>query len=108
MFGNQIRELRRSRGLTLRALAEKVGVGFTYLSKIENEKLEAGHGPSAQLIRRLASELAADEAYLLQLAARIPPELQRRIKERPDVFLRLATLSDADLDGIVEMVDGRS
>lgn len=105
MLGKHIRELRKARGLTLRVLADRVGVGFTYLSKIENEKLEEGHAPSERLIHRLAVELGADEQYLLQLASRIPPHLQQRIRERPDVFFRLATLSDSALDGIVAIVD---
>ena len=105
MLGKHIRDLRKSRGLTLRVLADRVGVGFTYLSKIENEKLEDGHAPSEKLIHRLAVELDADEQYLLQLASRIPPNVQQRIRERPDVFYRLATLSDSDLDGLVAIVD---
>jgi len=51
------RELRRKRAgyITLRALAERVGVDFTYLSKIEN-----GHDrPSRDLIHRLDNELLA-------------------------------------------------
>jgi transcriptional regulator with XRE-family HTH domain len=41
-FGERIRELRKASGLTLRALPGKVGVNFTYLSKIENGKLDFG------------------------------------------------------------------
>jgi len=35
-FGQRLRELRREKRWTLRALADAVGVDFTYLSKIEN------------------------------------------------------------------------
>ena len=38
-FGERIRELRRRKDLTLRGLAAKLGLGFTYISKIENGKL---------------------------------------------------------------------
>jgi hypothetical protein len=41
-LGERVRELRKAKGLTLRALAEKVQVNFTYLSKIENAKLDFG------------------------------------------------------------------
>ena len=37
-FGEKIRELRKAKNLTLRELAVKVKVNFTYLSKIENQK----------------------------------------------------------------------
>jgi transcriptional regulator with XRE-family HTH domain len=34
-FGQRLRELRRAKGFTLRDLAAKVGVGFTYLSRAD-------------------------------------------------------------------------
>ncbi len=38
-FGERLQELRKAKGYTLRDLAARVGVGFTYLSKAENGKL---------------------------------------------------------------------
>lgn len=38
-FGERIREFRQGKQLTLRDLAANVNVTFTYLSKIENQKL---------------------------------------------------------------------
>jgi transcriptional regulator with XRE-family HTH domain len=73
-LGVRIRLLRRERGLTLRALAEKAGVNHTYLSKIENSK--PGFEPGAETIRSLASALGADALELLELAGKTPPELQ--------------------------------
>ena len=35
VFGERLRELRKERGLTQRALAQTIGLDFTYLSKIE-------------------------------------------------------------------------
>jgi transcriptional regulator with XRE-family HTH domain len=58
--------------LALRDLAAKVGVGFTYLSRVENERLNLGDHPSEALIHRLAHALDADEEELLILAKRIP------------------------------------
>lgn len=74
-FGERLRELRKERGLTLRALAEAVGVDFTYLSKIENRK--AGYLPGADTIRALAKALEADPLELLELADKVPPEIDR-------------------------------
>src|SRR5712692_1841038 len=54
-FGVRIRALRRKSGLTQRALASAAGVDFTYLSKIENGRLE--HLPSVKTIRQLAAAL---------------------------------------------------
>jgi len=61
--------------MTLRALAEKAGVSFTYLSKIENGKV--GYTPAPDTIRALASALDVDALRLLELANKVPPELAR-------------------------------
>lgn len=37
-FSKRVRELRKTRNLTQRELADRVGINFTYLSKIENDK----------------------------------------------------------------------
>ena len=49
-FGERIRELRKAKNLTLRDVAAKVKVSFTYVSKIENHKLDFGEYPSEELI----------------------------------------------------------
>ncbi len=72
-LGQRLRQLRQERGLTLRALADAVGVDFTYLSKIENGKV--GYVPGAETIRALAGALSADPLELLQLARKVPPEI---------------------------------
>ena len=73
-FGERLRQLRKEKNLTLRSLAEAAGVDFTYLSKIENGKV--GYSPGADTIRAFAAALEADPLDLLQLADKVPPELQ--------------------------------
>jgi transcriptional regulator with XRE-family HTH domain len=73
-LGKRLRILRKEKRLTLRALAEATGVDFTYLSKIENAK--TGYSPGADTIRALAGVLEVDALELLQLADKVPPELQ--------------------------------
>jgi ribosome-binding protein aMBF1 (putative translation factor) len=41
-FGQRVRELRRAKNLGQRALVAKVGVSFTYVSRVENENLAFG------------------------------------------------------------------
>lgn len=101
-LGEKIRELRQAKQLTLRELAAKVGVGFTYISKIENHKLEEGHGPSENLLHKLAAELDGDEEELLLLAEKVPEPIRKRVCERPEVFRRLAAMTDAELDRLIE------
>src|ERR1039457_3358999 len=83
MFGKRVRQLRLAKGWRLRDLAGKVDVGFTYLSRVENERLNFGDYPSDALIHRLADALDADEDELLILAKRVPERIKRRVLQRP-------------------------
>jgi transcriptional regulator with XRE-family HTH domain len=104
-FGERLRELRRAKSLSQRALAERVGVNFTYLSRCETGTLDFAQYPSEDLIRRLAAALEADEDELLILARKVPPVIRERVFERPDVFGKLARLDDARLDHVVAEID---
>lgn len=99
-FGDRIRELRKAKGYSLRQLAPLVDVGFSYLSKVENGKLDCDGSPSVSLIHRLADVLEADEDELLLLAHHIPKSIADRIFENPDVFRKLASCSDNELEAI--------
>ena len=107
-FGERVRELRNAKGWSLRDLAEQVGVGFTYLSRVENGRLNYGDYPSNALIHRLADSLDADEEELLVLAERVPDRIRQRVLERPDVFGRLADLDDRSLDRVIAALDSGS
>lgn len=97
-FGQFVRRLRKEKAFSLRDLASKVGVGYTYLSKIENGKLDFGDYPSESLIRKLARVLSGDEDELMLLAEKMPEQIRRRVVERPDVFRVLAACDDLALD----------
>ena len=87
-FGERIRELRKASRLTQRQLAGRVakrlkdkdrrGFDFTYLSKIENDRMDP---PSVPAIMDLATELDADSDELLALAGKAPPDLGEKLKE---------------------------
>jgi predicted transcriptional regulator/transcriptional regulator with XRE-family HTH domain len=61
MFGQRLRHLRRSRGLTLDALGEKVGKPAPFLSLVENGRREA----RLSLIEALAAALGVTASELL-------------------------------------------
>jgi transcriptional regulator with XRE-family HTH domain len=69
-LGNRIRDLRLARGLTQQALAEKVGVDDTYISKIERDVLP--YPPSTATLQRLAQVLGGDALDFMALAKRAP------------------------------------
>lgn len=100
-FGERVRELRHAKGWSLRDLAGKVGVGFTYLSRVETGRLNFGDYPSDALIHRLADALDADEDELLVLAERVPERIRQRFLERPKAFARLADLNDKALERVI-------
>ena len=100
-FSERVRVLRTSRGLSQRALGQMIGVSFTYVSKIENERLDFGDYPSEELICKLARALDVDEDELLILAKKIPVAIRERLFERPDVFRALARCDDKTLDRLL-------
>lgn len=104
-FGERLQELRKAKGYTLRQLASKVGVGFTYLSKAENSKLAFADVPGEALILKLAEALDADADELLILAKKIPPIIKKRVLERPHEFLMLASLDDKALSKLVKDIE---
>lgn len=106
-FGEKVRAARKAKMLDLRGLAAKVGVHFTYLSKVENGKLDFGDAPGEKLILKLAAALDTDADELLLLAHRIPEPIRKRVLERPDAFRRLAELDDAALDRVLTGLDCR-
>jgi HTH-type transcriptional regulator, competence development regulator len=104
-FGERIRELRKAKNLTLRDVAKKVKVNFTYISKIENHKLDFGEYPSEDLIRKLAKVLDANEDELLLLAKKIPEDIKQRVLDRPDAFRKIAKLDDEQLDRLLGEIE---
>jgi transcriptional regulator with XRE-family HTH domain len=104
-FGKRVRELRRAKNLGQRALAAKVGVSFTYVSRIENENLDFGPYPSEELIVKIAKALEADADELMLLAKKIPEPIRQRVLQRPDAFRKLAALDDEMLDLVMAEAD---
>lgn len=76
-FGERVRELRKAQGMSQRELADRAGIDFTYLSKIENGRMEP---PSEQVIRSVAEELDADADELIVLADKFPSDLAQELK----------------------------
>jgi HTH-type transcriptional regulator, competence development regulator len=124
-FGQTIRDLRKMKRppLTQRELADKVaarlreddrrGFDFTYLSKIENDRLSP---PSAAAITALAAELDANADELLALASKAPADIGTALKksEGARTFFRSAVnenLSEEEwnrlLESLVSLKKGR-
>lgn len=102
-FGSYIRWLRQQRHqvddrYTIQQTAQRVGIGVTYLSRIERNDLPP---PSEAVIERLAADLGEDADVLLALAGKLSSDLRETITRRPVLFAELirnwGDLSDQEL-----------
>jgi transcriptional regulator with XRE-family HTH domain len=99
-FGEKIQRLRREHGLTQRTLAEQLGIDFTYLSKLENDR---GEAPGEETVRRLGQLLETDVEELLALAGKVPPALRDRAQHDVQfarLLRHLPRMSDRELKDI--------
>jgi len=104
-----LRSLRRQAGWSLRGLAERVGVDFSYLSKIETGALPP---PAAPTIDKLARALRQQAEALLRLAGKVPNDLSAILLEDEHIpaFLRAATrqrLSKTDWEELMRFLAER-
>lgn len=95
-FGHELRELRRSKGISQRDLAKKVGVDFSYISKVENGRLPP---PAADTIVRICSILEVPPDKLLALTGKVPSEIRNVISSSPAA---MELIRSAQLMGLTE------
>ena len=84
-FGQRLRELRNCKGLTQKELADRVGVSFTYVSKLETGALSP---PREKTILALANVLDGDLDELFGLAKKLPSRLLGQINPEVTRVLR--------------------
>ena len=79
-FGTVLREKRRAAGLSQRQLAEKVGVDFSYISKLENGRLP----PAADdTVVRICTILGCPAEEFFTAAKKLPTELGESLVGEP-------------------------
>lgn len=82
-FGTALKELRRSKDVSQRELAEKVGVDFSYISKLENDRLPP---PSADTIMKICNTLELPAEQLLFESGKISPDMTLAISSSPEAL----------------------
>ena len=89
-FGQLLQQLRRASGISQRALAEKVGVDFSYISKVENDRLPP---PAADTIVKICAVLQTPPDKLLALTGKMPTDLKTAVSSNPAAleFIREAS-----------------
>lgn len=75
-FGEKLRTMRRAAKVTQRELARKVGVDFSYISKLENDRLPP---PAADTILSICKVLDVDSDDLLALTGKLPSDVQKTV-----------------------------
>lgn len=93
-FGSHLRRIRRERSMSQRSLADRVGIDFTYISKIERGHLAP---PSEDVIRHLAQVLDTDENKLMNLAGKVPVGIKTMLQNNPLLTELLHILSEKKL-----------
>ena len=88
-FGQALRSLRREKGVSQRELAQKVGVDFSYISKLENDHLPP---PAADTIVKICKVLGIPPDELLALTGKLPSGVKETIGSSPAAmqFIRSA------------------
>jgi len=107
-IGEIITEARKQSGLSLRAVARRVPVNFSYLAEIEKGK----RMPSEKIIKALSeqSELNLDFDHMMAHSGRIGEEAETYLKKHPNfgrVIRNVAKkkLNDEQLNTLNETVD---
>jgi transcriptional regulator with XRE-family HTH domain len=78
-FGSFLRRLRQEKGYSLKGLANKINLNYTYISKLEN-----GHnGPSDKFIETVSVLFDYDKEELMVRAGKIPDDVLSLISDNP-------------------------
>ena len=99
-FGARLRNLRRAAGVSQRELAQQVGVDFSYVSKVENDRLPP---PAADTIEKICHALGVGPDELMGLTNKLPSDLRQLLVENKGArdFMREAQgmrLSESEWD----------
>ena len=96
-LGHRLKRVRIARDLSLRETASKVGVSPTYLSRVEN-CLDPSP-PTEKTLRALADVLGDNFDELMQLAGRVPEDVEKLIKADPDMPVMLRRAREQNVTG---------
>ena len=105
-LGEYIKKLRKERRVTQRELAAKVGVDFTYISKIENNQLK--NSPSEKAIIEIAKALNADIDKLILMAKKVPKTVRETIAGDPlaaEFLRKVPVMTQEQRQAIKDVID---
>ena len=108
-FGQTLRVLRTTAGLSLRQLARQIEVSPAYLSQVETGKVPP---PQPSRIQAIETSLGVPEGYLLSSTDRLDASISELLHDAPVVidFLRTAMqagLEPSDFQDMIELLNAR-
>ena len=85
-FAKTIQRGRKEKGFILEELSEKIGVDKSYLSKLENDRVDST--PSAQVLKGLAEALDLDYENISLLAGRMSKDYVEDLDDKKVLLFR--------------------
>lgn len=95
-FGDTLKTIRRAKGISQRELASKAGVDFSYISKVENDRLAP---PSAETIIKLSQILDVPSEVLLSKSGKVSSEIKDILSSSPEAIRFLNEAKELKLTG---------
>jgi transcriptional regulator with XRE-family HTH domain len=92
-FGTVLKNIRRLKNISQRELADKVGVDFTYISKIENDRLPP---PSAETVIKISEVLGSPKEILLSQSGKVSNDL-KDVMSSPEAIKFLHEVKEMNL-----------
>lgn len=107
-FGSLLREIRRTAGVSQRDLANKVNLDFSYISKLENDRIPP---PAADTVVAICEVLNVEPDQLLSMTGKIPSKVQENLSKSRSAqeFLREAwrlNLTDDEWETMKDSLKG--
>lgn len=103
-FGQVLKHIRREKGFSQRDLAEKVGIDFSYISKIENDRIAP---PAAETIIKMSNILDVSEELLLSASKKLSADMSNAISSSASALkfmneVKMMQLSDKEWDQLTQ------
>jgi HTH-type transcriptional regulator, competence development regulator len=98
-----LRNWRKESGMSLQQLADKIGVSFTYVAKIEREEQPP---PTEKRLHRIAKVLRRSKNEVWNAAGRLPSNVIQMAQRQPSRYAKLVrgtqNLSPQELDRVIK------
>ncbi len=95
-LGQRIKRMREAKGMTQRQVAAAIGVSQPYLAQVERD---ARSQPTEKTLSAIADLLDDDLQALMQLAGRIPADVEELLMRDPDMAEALRIASSKGMTG---------